>query len=54
MSETDKTEKESASLEFSKVVDASASFLKSIFPHGYTLIKKIGGKCKKKNDEKSG
>lgn len=44
---TDKTEKsEESSKEFSKVIDASAEFLKSIFPHGYRLIEKLRGKPK--------
>ena len=37
--------------EFNKVVDATSNFLKAIFPHGQTLVKKIKTKSKDiKND----
>ncbi|GAF80007.1 unnamed protein product [marine sediment metagenome] len=49
-SQTDKTLKtidvESATKEFSEVVDATGSFIKKIFPYGYTLIEKLKGKKK--------
>lgn len=43
------TKKESASREFSKVADATTTFLKAIFPHGYAFIAKLGGKPKNDN-----
>jgi len=40
---------ESASQEFSKVTDATATFLKSVFPHAHKFITKLRGKPESKD-----
>jgi len=50
MNETDKTDsdkkKESATKGFALVIDATATFLKSVFPFGYMFVEKVRGKPK--------
>lgn len=52
-SKADEQKRESASKEFSSVVDATSEFLKKMFPHAYALVDKLRGDSKKGNDDKT-
>jgi hypothetical protein len=52
MDKTDTSKRDSASKNFSYLIDAVSECAKAVFPYGYTLVEKLRGKRKKRKDAK--